>query len=85
MRRATRARVLCHIAATPGHTTSELSRRPGTSPSSASAHAQALHRAGLITSTRHANMVTHRATGLGAALIRPAAAGPGAGAASAGE
>ncbi len=82
---ATRARVLCHIAATAGCTTSELSRRTGASLSSASAHAQVLQRAGLITSTRHANMVIHRATELGATLIRPVAAGPGLGRASAGE
>ncbi|WP_345575006.1 ArsR/SmtB family transcription factor [Nonomuraea rosea] len=67
---ATRARILRHIAGTTGCTTSELARRTGTSLSSASAHAQVLHRTGLITSTRHTNMVIHQITHLGADLIR---------------
>lgn len=67
---ATRARILRHIAATTGCTTSELARRTGASVSSASAHAQVLHRAGLITSTRHTNMVIHQITRLGTDLIR---------------
>ncbi|YCK37995.1 helix-turn-helix domain-containing protein [Actinomadura sp. ATCC 39365] len=66
---ATRARVLRCIAATTGCTTSELARRTGASLSSASAHAQVLQRAGLITSTRHANMVIHQLTRLGGDLI----------------
>ncbi|MGP3916409.1 MarR family transcriptional regulator [Nonomuraea sp. 10N515B] len=67
---ATRARILRCVAATAGCTTSELARRTGTSLSSASAHAQVLHRTGLITSTRHANMVIHQLTRLGTDLIR---------------
>ncbi|MEV3986921.1 helix-turn-helix domain-containing protein [Nonomuraea sp. NPDC049758] len=66
---ATRARVLRCIAATTGCTTSELARRTGASLSSASAHAQVLQRAGLITSTRHANMVIHQITRLGVDLL----------------
>ncbi|NUR93032.1 MAG: helix-turn-helix transcriptional regulator [Nonomuraea sp.] len=66
---ANRARILRCVATTTGCTTSELARRTGTSLSSASAHAQVLHRAGLITSTRHANMVIHQLTGLGAGLL----------------
>ncbi|RSM95323.1 transcriptional regulator [Nonomuraea sp. WAC 01424] len=66
---ATRARVLRCIAATDGCTTSELARRTGASLSSASAHAQVLQRAGLVTSTRHANMVIHQITRLGNDLI----------------
>ncbi|YCK37140.1 ArsR/SmtB family transcription factor [Actinomadura sp. ATCC 39365] len=66
---ANRARVLRCVAATTGCTTSELARRTGTSLSSASAHAQVLHRAGLIASTRHANMVIHQVTRLGAGLL----------------
>lgn len=67
---ATRARVLRCVAAATGCTTSELARRSGTSLSSASIHAQVLRRSGLITSTRHANMVIHQLTRLGADLIR---------------
>ncbi|MGW2160460.1 ArsR/SmtB family transcription factor [Nonomuraea sp. NPDC001699] len=66
---ANRARILRCVAATTGCTTSELARRTGTSLSSASAHAQVLHRAGLIASTRHANMVIHQLTHLGAGLL----------------
>lgn len=66
----TRARILRHIATTTGCTTSELARRTGISLSSASAHAQILRRAGLITSTRHTNMVIHQVTHLGTNLIR---------------
>ncbi|MFD8559240.1 ArsR family transcriptional regulator [Streptosporangium canum] len=65
----TRAGILHCIAATTGCTTSELARRTGTLLSSASAHAQVLHRTGLITSTRHANMVIHQITRLGTDLI----------------
>ncbi|MFI6924680.1 ArsR/SmtB family transcription factor [Nonomuraea spiralis] len=66
---ANRARVLRCVAATDGCTTSELARRTGTSLSSASAHAQVLRRTGLITSTRHANMVIHQVSRLGATLL----------------
>lgn len=66
----TRVRILRCIAATTGCTTSELARRTGTSLSTASAHAQVLHRSGLITSTRHTNMVIHQITRLGTGLIR---------------
>ncbi|MET8340777.1 winged helix-turn-helix domain-containing protein [Streptosporangium canum] len=71
----TRARVLRCVAATNDCTTSELARRTGISLSSASAHAQVLRRAGLITSTRHANMVIHQVTHLGTDLTLPVATG----------
>lgn len=67
---STRARVLYCIAAVSGCTTSELARRTGTSLSTAGAHAQVLHRAGLITSTRNGNMVIHQITRLGRELTR---------------
>lgn len=66
---STRARLLRCIAAA-ACTTSELARRTGTSMSTASAHAQVLHRAGLITSSRHGNMVIHQITRLGGELTR---------------
>ncbi|MGP4103727.1 ArsR/SmtB family transcription factor [Nonomuraea sp. KM90] len=76
----TRARVLrCIATAASGCTTSELARRTGVSLPSASTHAQVLQRAGLITSSRHANMVIHRLSPLGSDLIRrrhPAAGAP---------
>ncbi|MDP9869622.1 MULTISPECIES: ArsR/SmtB family transcription factor [Streptosporangium] len=67
---ATRATVLHTIAADQGCSTSELARRIGASLSNASKHAQVLHHAGLITSTRHANLVLHQLSDLGAGLLR---------------
>lgn len=67
---ATRAATLRTIAADPGCSTSELARRIGVSVSNASKHAQVLHHAGLITSTRHANLVLHQLNDLGAGLLR---------------
>jgi DNA-binding transcriptional ArsR family regulator len=66
---SSRARVL----AAAGHsaTTSELARRAGVSPTTASQHAAVLRRSGLITSRRRANAVIHTLTPLGAALIGP--------------
>nr|WP_244983954.1 helix-turn-helix domain-containing protein [Actinomadura citrea] len=65
---STRARLPRCIAA--ACTTSELARRTGTSMSTASAHAQVLHRAGLITGSRHGNKVIHQITRLGGELSR---------------
>ncbi|MGP3929384.1 ArsR/SmtB family transcription factor [Nonomuraea sp. KM88] len=67
---ATRSRILRCIASGMGCTTTELARRTGTSLSNASQHAQVLHGAGLITSTRHVNMMVHQITDLGAGLVR---------------
>ncbi|MFE3454008.1 ArsR/SmtB family transcription factor [Nonomuraea sp. NPDC059194] len=67
---ATRAQMLRCIASGVGCTTTELARRTGASLSNASQHAQVLHRAGLITSTRHANMMLHQITELGTQLTR---------------
>ncbi|MHC5905319.1 ArsR/SmtB family transcription factor [Streptomyces sp. S6] len=63
----TRARVL--RAAATGATTGELARATGVSASSASQHATALRRAGLLTTRRHATFVLHTLTPLGAALL----------------
>ncbi|OUC96719.1 ArsR/SmtB family transcription factor, partial [Streptosporangium minutum] len=67
---ATRAAVLRTIAVDQGCSTSELARRIGVSVSNASKHAQVLNHAGLITSTRHANLVLHQLNDLGAGLLR---------------
>ncbi|TMR90959.1 helix-turn-helix transcriptional regulator [Nonomuraea basaltis] len=66
----TRAETLRCIMATPGCTTTELARRTGASLANVSKHAQVLRQAGLITSTRQANLMLHQATTLGAELIR---------------
>jgi DNA-binding transcriptional ArsR family regulator len=66
----TRAETLRCIVATPGCTTTELARRTGASLANASKHAQVLRQAGLITSTRQANLMLHQATPLGTDLIR---------------
>jgi hypothetical protein len=52
-----------------GCTTTELARRTGVSPPTASQHAGALREAGLTASTRRANTMLHTLTPLGAALL----------------
>ncbi|MFI9202205.1 ArsR/SmtB family transcription factor [Streptomyces sp. NPDC053048] len=52
------------------HTTSELARRLGVSNATASAHATALRRAGLISTVRAGRAVAHRRTALGSLLVR---------------
>ncbi|MFB9904959.1 ArsR/SmtB family transcription factor [Allokutzneria oryzae] len=64
----TRAGVLEAVA--PGHTTSELARRMGISPASASQHATVLRNAGLVASRRYGSAVLHTLTPLGASLLR---------------
>ncbi|MFF8836493.1 ArsR/SmtB family transcription factor [Streptomyces sp. NPDC015130] len=54
-------------------TTTGLARRLGVSNATASAHAQALRAAGLITTTRTGRSVQHARTPLGALLIAPQA------------
>lgn len=66
---SSRARVLA--AAGHGATTSELARRAGVSPTTASQHAAVLRHSGLITSRRRANAMIHVLTPLGVALIGP--------------
>lgn len=63
----TRAAVL--RATTDGCTTTELGRRVGTSPSSASRHAAVLREAGLLTTRRHGGSVLHSLTPLGVDLL----------------
>ena len=63
----TRAAVLRAIET--GGSTTEISRRAGTSVASASQHATLLRNAGLITTRRHGGMVLHSLTPLGAALL----------------
>jgi DNA-binding transcriptional ArsR family regulator len=53
-----------------GCTVSELATRSGVSVASASRHAHALREAGLVTSHRNVNTVTHLLTPLGSALLR---------------
>jgi len=53
----------------PGATTSELARRAGISPATASQHATVLRNAGLIASRRHGNLMVHTLTDLGARLL----------------
>ncbi|WP_343952557.1 helix-turn-helix domain-containing protein, partial [Nonomuraea longicatena] len=65
----TRAEVLSIIDRVPGSTTSELASRTGVSLSTASEHANVLRRADLIVSVRHANLVLHHTTPLGAELL----------------
>jgi DNA-binding transcriptional ArsR family regulator len=69
---ATRSTVLAAIDT--GTTTTELARRAGTSPASASRHAQVLREAGLVETTRYGTAVLHTLTRLGFALLdrRPA-------------
>ncbi|MBF6065301.1 helix-turn-helix transcriptional regulator [Nocardia terpenica] len=63
----TRAAALEAIAA--GCTTTELARRLGISPATASEHASILRRAGLVDSRRYRNTMQHEVTTLGAALL----------------
>lgn len=63
----TRAAVL--RAVDMGCTTTELSRRVGTSVASASQHAAVLREAGLIATQRHGGSVLHTLTPLGSALL----------------
>ncbi|MFF9634646.1 helix-turn-helix domain-containing protein [Streptomyces bacillaris] len=63
-----RAGVLRAVAT--GATTGELARAVGVSASSASQHASALRRAGLLTTHRYAGSALHTLTPLGAALLR---------------
>ncbi|MFE3450621.1 DUF5937 family protein [Nonomuraea sp. NPDC059194] len=66
----TRAEVLRCVALAPGCSTTELARRAGVRASSASEHARVLRQAGLIASTRHANLMLHQVTESGDALLR---------------
>jgi DNA-binding transcriptional ArsR family regulator len=50
-------------------TTTEVARRLGISPATASHHTTVLRQAGLIGSQRYANMMLHRITSLGIALL----------------
>ena len=52
-----------------GATTSELARRAGISPATASQHATVLRNSGLIASRRHGNLMVHSLTDLGARLL----------------
>ncbi|HEX2133271.1 MAG TPA: helix-turn-helix domain-containing protein [Actinophytocola sp.] len=63
----TRAAVLAAVGT--GATTTELSARLGTSPSSMSRHTRALREAGIITSDRDGPSVRHTVTALGDALL----------------
>ncbi|WP_306338937.1 helix-turn-helix domain-containing protein [Streptomyces sp. KL118A] len=63
----TRAAVLA--AAADGCSTTELARRLGISPATASQHAAVLRRAALITTRRDGKAVLHATTQLGAALL----------------
>ncbi|MEV0618252.1 winged helix-turn-helix domain-containing protein [Nonomuraea sp. NPDC050404] len=70
---ATRASVLEAVADAPA-TTTDLARRTGISPASASEHARTLQDAGLVIASRQGNRVYHVVTGLGARLLRGSAA-----------
>ncbi|MGW6318941.1 winged helix-turn-helix domain-containing protein [Streptomyces sp. NPDC055099] len=69
----TRAVVLWTIARHPGCTTTELARRAGISPASASQHATVLRTAGLSHTTRHHNTALHTTTSAGTDLLNTAA------------
>jgi DNA-binding transcriptional ArsR family regulator len=69
----TRAAVL--VAVTSGCTTSELARRVGTSAPSASRHAAVLRDAGLVITSRDANLAIHTITPLGATVLAKTGAG----------
>ncbi|GGQ75734.1 ArsR/SmtB family transcription factor [Couchioplanes azureus] len=56
-------------SAVPGATTSELARRVGISLGTASHHTSVLRESGLIESRRHGNLMLHRITELGDALL----------------
>ncbi|RPE43739.1 DNA-binding transcriptional ArsR family regulator [Streptomyces sp. Ag109_O5-1] len=72
----TRAAALRSLAL--GATTSELARFLGVSVPTATHHTTVLRDAGLVMSHRHHNTVLHTLTPLGAALLGPAPARPGA-------
>nr|WP_221462434.1 winged helix-turn-helix domain-containing protein [Streptomyces olivoverticillatus] len=65
----TRAAVLHAIADSPGCHTTELARRLGIAPASASEHATVLRAAGLVITARHRNTALHTATAVGVALL----------------
>lgn len=65
----TRAEIL-RVIAQSARTTSEIARLTAVSNASASQHATVLRDAGLITSTRHRNMMLHTVTPLGSLLLR---------------
>lgn len=69
----TRAAVLAAVAV--GCSTTELARRLGISPATASQHATVLRRAALITTRRDGKAVLHTTTPLGAALLATTAHG----------
>lgn len=62
-------RVAVLRAAASGATTGELARRARISPATTSHHTTILREAGLITSQRHGNLVLHRLTAMGEALL----------------
>ncbi|MEU7713096.1 helix-turn-helix domain-containing protein [Micromonospora chalcea] len=62
-------RVAVLRAAAGGATTGELARRASISPATTSHHTTILREAGLITSQRHGNLVLHRLTAMGEALL----------------
>lgn len=65
----TRAAVLLTIADGTGRTTTEIARRVGISPASASEHTSVLRSAGLVTTARHRNTALHTATPTALALL----------------
>ena len=68
------SRLAVLLATAPGATTSEIARRVGISLGTASHHASILRDAGLIGSQRYGNLMLHRPTPLGEALLADAAA-----------
>ncbi|MFG2987534.1 winged helix-turn-helix domain-containing protein [Streptomyces sp. NPDC048258] len=68
----TRAVVLCVIADYPACTTTQLAKRAGISPASASEHATTLRSAGLTTLTRDRKAALHTLTHLGITLLNTA-------------
>jgi DNA-binding transcriptional ArsR family regulator len=69
----TRATILTAIDT--GTTTTDLARRAGTSPASASRHTHVLREAGLVRTTREGTAVRHTLTPLGVALLDGAVGG----------
>ncbi|MGK5543363.1 ArsR/SmtB family transcription factor [Streptomyces sp. URMC 127] len=65
----TRAAVLLTIIDGTGCTTTEVARRVGISPASASEHTSVLRSAGLVTTARHRNAALHTATATALALL----------------
>ncbi|MFI1935626.1 winged helix-turn-helix domain-containing protein [Streptomyces purpureus] len=72
----TRAVVLCVIADHPACTTTQLARRAGISPASASEHATTLRSAGLTTLTRERKTALHTLTHLGLTLLNTNGSAP---------